>query len=306
MCKTLNRKVVYATVAIAVVLAFGAFAVSGPCPCRAPTATELLAAPYGGIPVPDDSGLTITILENPGFENGYSFDKQGPLWTSYYVFPCDSRCKTQDRPSWLSDPDVERQVPANAYAYITTHYERGHMEPKYAIETRYGQDAMRETFRMSNAWPQRSDLNGNGGPWRRLEWLIAEADECYADALGGVWVITGPIFDKYLEQLPSGVEIPDAFYKIIIDETDEGTVRALSFIMPREATGGGSDDGVKLLLQKYLVSIDDIEDATGFDFLWNISNPIDETQPPKKLWITADTPALPCMSPANATSTACP
>jgi len=271
---TRRQKTFYVgVVAIVALLALGALSGSSSCPCREPQAVELSAAPYGGTPIPDDTSVAITVLGNPGFLNGYSYDKQGALWTSYYVFPCETQCVTADRPGWLSDPEVDRQVSDNAYDYNTTNYERGHMAPKYAIETRYGYDAMRETFRMSNAWPQRGDLNG--GPWGRLEWLIAQADECYADTLHGVWIITGPIFDKYLEQLPSGVEIPDSFYKIIIDETEDGTVRALSFIMPREATGRSSDDEVKVLLQPYLVSIDDIEDATGFDFLAELEDDIE-------------------------------
>ena len=33
-------------------------------------------------------------------------------------------------------------------------------------------------------------------------------------------MITGPIFDEDIETLDSGVEIPDAFFKIVIDEVD--------------------------------------------------------------------------------------
>lgn len=274
MRKTAKRRIVCAAAAVTVaLLALGIATGSSACPCGEPAVTESVGTPYGGVPVPTDSSVTVKVLRNPGFQSGYSFDKQGALWTSYYLFPCETRCETGNRPSWLSDPDVDRQVAEDAYAYNTTKYERGHMAPKYAIETRYGEEAMRETFRMSNVWPQRGDLNG--GPWGRLEWLVAEAADCYADAPGGVWIITGPVFDKYLEQLPSDVEIPDAFYKIIIDETGDGSIQALAFIMPREASGNASDDEVRALLQPYLVSIDDIEEATGFDFLPDLD---DETE----------------------------
>ncbi len=284
---SMQRWVTPATLVVVLALAVGFAAGSSSCPCREPTAAEKIGAPYGGVPVPRDSGVAIKILENPGFQNGYSFDKQGPLWTSYYVFPCQTRSETASRPDWSSDPEVGRQVAETAYDCTLTRYERGHMAPKYAIETRYGEEAMLETFRMSNAWPQRGDLNS--GPWERLEWLVAEAPDCYADTLGGVWVIAGPVFDKYLEQLPSGFEIPDAFFEIMIDELDDGSIRVLAFVMPREASGNAPDDSieVKNLLRPYLASIDEIQDATGLDFLpglpAELQTSIEQTRP-QVLW----------------------
>lgn len=50
-----------------------------------------------------------------------------------------------------------------------------------------------------------------------------------------------------------------AFYKILVDVTESGGVRVLAFIMPQVA----SEDGVSV----YLVSVDEIEGATGLDFL---------------------------------------
>ena len=51
-----------------------------------------------------------------------------------------------------------------------------------------------------------------------------------------VWVVTGPIFDDDIEKLVSGVEIPDAFYKIIAD--DRPSFRA--YIIPQDVAGSKS------------------------------------------------------------------
>ncbi len=73
-----------------------------------------------------------------------------------------------------------------------------------------------------------------------------------------VWVITGPVFDQRIERLASGVEIPDAFYRIILDE-ENGTPRVLAFIAPQTVTGSEP-------LAKFLVSVREIERQTGLDF----------------------------------------
>mgnify|MGYP000860917224 FL=1 len=52
--------------------------------------------------------------------------------------------------------------------------------------------------------------------------------------------------------------MPVAFFMIIVDESD-GRVRAEAFVMPQDATGND--------LEKYLVSVDEIEQRTGLDFL---------------------------------------
>lgn len=55
----------------------------------------------------------------------------------------------------------------------------------------------------------------NQGPWRELEEAVAVR---YGNSCEEVWVITGPIYDAEVELLGSGVEIPNEFFKIIIDE----------------------------------------------------------------------------------------
>jgi endonuclease G len=97
--------------------------------------------------------------------------------------------------------------------------------------------------------------------------------------LDEVWVIAGPIFDdsdgqdflakdvEHADWQQKLVEIPDAFYKIIIDELD-GEVRALAFIIDHsEGYGYGQGDSIIERLSGFLVSIDQIEAATGLDFL---------------------------------------
>ena len=120
--------------------------------------------------------------------------------------------------------------------------------------TRYGREAQLETFLMSNICPQKPNLNRQ--IWKNLESLIANK---YAQEFEEIWIITGPIFDENIERLKSGVEIPDSFYKIIIDEKDNRP-RMLALIIPQNVKSNEP-------LEKYLVSIDEIEKLTQLDFM---------------------------------------
>ena len=139
---------------------------------------------------------------------------------------------------------------------------------------------------MSNVVPQLQALNG--GPWENLESRIAND---FAENLEEVWVVTGPLFDQIVETLPSAVEIPDRFYKLVIDE-DGGQVRALAFVM-NEDTESPAD------LADFLVSIDVVETAAGFDFFHalpdNVERPLEANAAPT-LWSTAGAPPIPSPS----------
>jgi endonuclease G len=94
-------------------------------------------------------------------------------------------------------------------------------------------------------------------------------------------VVTGPIFDEDRERMASGIEIPDAFYKIIFDENEQTReLRFLPFLIPQDVRGTES-------LNTFLTSIDTIEQQTGFDFFWALNDPHEdflEALSPKTLW----------------------
>ena len=149
-----------------------------------------------------------TIIENTGFTIGYSDQRMNPLWVAYKVFPVNDPVSDKRPSKFKIDRRTEARISHNDYTH--SGYDRGHMAPNYAIATRYGREAQLQTFLMSNICPQTPQLNRQ--IWKRLEQRIAKDME-------EVWVVTGPIFDDDIEKLVSGVEIPDAFYKIIADDS---------------------------------------------------------------------------------------
>lgn len=209
---------------------------------------------YGGVPrLMADGGEEPRVLVNRGYAAGYSERLRNPRWVAYRMRDLPRIPTPKARPEKF---DVDRRTASRvaSEAYSGSGYDRGHMAPNFAIATRYGEAAQRETFLMSNITPQRHALNA--GLWRELEMRIATG---YPARYGEVWVITGPVFGPSPRTLRGGVAVPDAFFKIIIDEQD-GKLRTLAFIVPQEVPEG-ADPG------RYLTSIDEIEHRTGLDFL---------------------------------------
>jgi len=131
------------------------------------------------------------------------------------------------------------------------------MAPNYAIATRYGREAQLQTFLMSNICPQTPKLNRQ--IWKRLEQRIAKD-------MGEVWVVTGPIFDDNIEKLASGVEIPDAFYKIIADNSPSFK----AYIIPQDVAGSEK-------IEQFVVSVDSIESVTHIDFFWELDDVLEDS-----------------------------
>ena len=224
---------------------------------------------YGGKP---STILDLNILENSSYYSAYSEKKRNPLWVGYRLDVFKGQNKLP-RPGGFH-PDFRTKARIDQKVYSKTGYDRGHMCPNSAIAARYGKKGQIETFLMSNICPQKPDLNRK--VWERLERL----EEGYANKFGGIWIITGPIFDQHVEILNHQVEIPDAFYKILIDE-DKGKVRVLPFIVPQNVTG-------KEILNEFLTSVDEIEKQTGLDFFTpmdkEFQDKLESFVPPKTMW----------------------
>jgi len=226
----------------------------------APPARVASSHIYAGMPV---ASIPLTILQRTGYVVGYDEQRHNPAWVAYHIPPAQAY-QSGNRPDEFELDSATRSKTRHE-DYTNTGYDRGHMAPNYAITTRYGRQAQLETFLMSNVVPQKPDLNR--GPWRELEMEIAGPGG-FAKRLNGVWVITGPVYDEHRVTLRSGIEIPDAFYKIVIDEIG-GYPRALGFIMPQNAP-------LKAKPERYLTSVDEIERQTGLDFLSQLDDTLEQ------------------------------
>jgi endonuclease G len=236
------------------------------------------SAPYSVAPLAVGYPHHITQWDYEGFKLGFCKIKRTPVWVAYEL----ARSKgiySFARPSFRIDPNF-RSLSTSAYS--KTGYDRGHMAPNYAIMSRYGRKAQIASFNMTNMVPMNASLNR--GVWASIEGRVARE---YANAFEQVWVVTGPIFDEKPQRLPSGVEIPDSFYKIVIDEVDSKP-RALALELRNVRPVGGN-------LNDYLVSIDSIERKTGLNFFHLLKDSIENQLESKRttaFWETQKGPAF--------------
>lgn len=197
------------------------------------------------------------VLRNDGFLVGWSDVRVNPLWVSYVLHAVEE-------PRAGPRPDFQRDWrtlwPIAADSYFGSGYDRGHLAPNYAIAVVHGREAQRQTFLMSNISPQRPDLNRR--LWQRLEAAVIDH---FVPRFGTVQVITGPVFpERFVDNVFNRVglvEVPEAFYKILLVPGDEPL--ALAFIMPQEVRGDEP-------LDRYLVSINEVEARTGLNFFPNL------------------------------------
>lgn len=209
---------------------------------------------YGGTPVFTGSSapVPLRILKNQGYVTGYNDATGNPAWVAYHLRDLDTLRAPAPRPDKF---EVDRRTVARISPedYAGTGYDRGHLAPNYAIATRFGEAAQRETFLMSNITPQLHALNA--GVWKELEMKIATS---YPARYAEVWVFAGPIIGDNPARLRGGIVIPDAFYMIVIDEQEQ-KLRTLSLIVPQSAVSTKDLGG-------YVTSVAEIERRTHLDF----------------------------------------
>ena len=221
-----------------------------------------------GAPAPAD----IKVLDRGEFLIGWSDSLRHPVWCAYHVVR-DARHENAKRPGFTKD----KFVPAapSPDAYTRSGYDRGHMVPNYAIVTRYGEDAQKRTFRMSNIAPQSPALNR--GVWRDVEHRIADL---WTARYGEIWVIVGCISPRNGETLSgTAIDVPESYYQVIIAQ--EGMdVRALAVLFDQSV--GWNDWAAR-----HIVTIDTLEELTGLDFLPELPSFIQEpleADLPNRLW----------------------
>ncbi len=216
---------------------------------------------FAGLPASNGYPNSITVLTNTAFVVGYDEVTHNPAWAAYRIsarkldgqFPRPARFSVDNR----TNSRVRHED------YSGSGFDRGHMVPNYAIASRFGADAQRETFLMSNVVPQSPALNQ--GSWRLLEETLADHT---AVSCENVWVVVGPIYRAAPKNLRSGVRIPDAFFCLVADE-DAGRPRLQAFILPQ-------DTPRKARFQDYLTTVDAVESAAGLDYFRDLPDDLED------------------------------
>lgn len=151
-------------------------------------------------------------------------------------------------------PDPEIKTGSASLAdYKKSGYDRGHLAP--AADFAFSEEAMSESFYLSNMSPQAPGLNRE--IWQYLEGQVRK----WADAYGKVYVVTGPVLEKNAEEYDyigsNKVSVPEYYYKVLLAPEKE-SAKAIAFILPNKKCPDTFWD--------YAVSIDEVEKRTCIDF----------------------------------------
>lgn len=215
---------------------------------------------YAGQPIITHYPNDLVFLENKGFTLAYDESRKNPAWVAYRVSRNDLEIPDGKIPQYQMDQRTNAKV--NASDYDHTGYFITQLAPSEIMSMRYGTEAEQNSFLMSNAVPQLANLHQ--GPWKDL---IDKLKMPYPNNFNVLWVITGPLYDNWVKRLSFGIEVPDSFFVILIDE-QAGKPRALSFILPQSAELNQS-------LNLFITNIDEIESKSGFNFFPDLNDELE-------------------------------
>lgn len=206
-------------------------------------------------------------LSNGGIINhlAYSLDYNETYeqadWVIYELTKEEVKNKKVPRKDKFAKDPTSTISSALATDYAKSGYDRGHLCP--AADNRWSQDAMNQSFYMSNMSPQDPDLNR--GIWKELEEKVRD----WAVENEEVYVVTGPILaDGFKKKIgKSNVAVPNYFYKVVADLSGD-EIKGIGFIFVN-----GENNGE---LKNYGCSIDMVEKRTKIDFFPNLNDNIEK------------------------------
>ena len=143
-------------------------------------------------------------------------------------------------------------------AYNSSGYDHGHLAP--AGDFKRSQEATDDSFMMTNMTPQHGCMNQKG-------WCVLESNVRHwarQNPTSAFYLFSGPILSDFIDSLcinnTTTVYVPGQFYKVVVEQTANGTVRGAGFLV-----ANGNVEFADLAGGK--VSIDEIELMTGLNFM---------------------------------------
>lgn len=204
---------------------------------------------YAALGIPGSSG---DLLCHKGFLLAHDAQKKTPVWVVEHLTQAKAGGPLKRKDNFKADPDLPAGKRSELNDYAGSVFDRGHMAP--AADMKWDKMAMDECFYLSNMVPQVGEKM-NRGIWKDLEERVRQ----WALNRGEIYIYTGPIYDQAKKAEIIGqnmVAVPVALYKIIFDPKKQ---KAIAFMMPNKPLNTAD-------MPKYIVSVRDVERATGLDF----------------------------------------
>ena len=225
------------------------------------------------------------VTSSRNYTHCYDKSKYTSLWTAYHL-KASHMGSFSRLGSWTYNPKIDEsyQVNLKSHSY-NDDYSRGHLIPN---GSRNGVETMQlQTFHVTNSVPQIQN-SFNNGIWSSLEnalQTIAQSEEIY--------IVTGVAFNKVGESKTikyttakddtKRVPVPNYFYKVVLRVKKSGSTvtdaSAVGFWFEHKAYTNDS-------FTNYDVSVDQIEQWTGFDFFVNVPDALEREAEANEYWTT--------------------
>ena len=192
----------------------------------------------------------------------YDGNKKAALWVAF-AMNADSYPWLADRSdSWKADPALPSAWQPDLSSAYADNYSRGHQCA--SNDRRTTTDQTKQTTYFSNMTPQLSGFNG--GVWAKLEQDVQDIGKNTSGS-DTLYVVTGPVFGTGYgtakDKSGTVCAVPTQYFKCIMKVHFSGGT-------PVSATGAAYLFKHEDKAARQEVSIDDIEDLTGFDFFTHV------------------------------------
>ena len=201
------------------------------------------------------------IIEHLAYTVCYNHDWLIPNWVAYELTDHEISGDQQRSNHFAPDPLVKGD-PVVTKDYSNSGYDRGHMAP--AADIKWSEQAMRESFYMTNICPQ--NHNNNAGDWKDLEELGRDLAQRYKS----IYICCGPIVTDASTTIGTNhkIVVPQSFYKVFLRRKSDDSWTSIGFVMPNAAGNRP--------LMTYMHPVDEIEQLTGIDFFYNLPDSIED------------------------------
>ena len=200
------------------------------------------------------------VITHKGYTVSYNYDWKIPNWVAYELTDIEVQGEVPRYDKFKPDPMVPQFATATINDYKYSGYDRGHMAP--AADMKWDEQAMRESFYLSNICPQNPNLNG--GVWKDLEEQVRDL----AMEKGRIFVVCGPIVTDDSNTIGDNkVVVPQAFFKVLLQE-DNGETHTIGFIYENKSG--------RKPMSTYAMTVDEVEEITNIDFFPSLPNDIEK------------------------------
>jgi endonuclease G len=202
--------------------------------------------------------------------SSYDRQRRNPYWVAEHITPTSLSMSNGDRKHSVFSEDLQipEKVRARLKDYYKSGYDRGHQVP--AADCKWSQEAMDDTFALSNMCPQVGD-GFNRDYWAHFEDFCRRLTTRYPS----VRIVTGPLYLPKRDPAdgkwrvsyevignPPNIAVPTHFYKVIFAEDGlvGGQVAVGAFVLPNARIPNEKP------LEEFEVPIEAVERASGLEF----------------------------------------